>query len=206
MKSETSLAKSISYLFHPLLMPTNGMLILLFLHAKLNFFLLLQTKLILLAMTFVFTAVLPAMNIFLLVKTKYLHSIYAETRQERGLAYIVTLIFYLSEFYLLQRIEMFHALQLFILGASISIVLAFIINLFSKVSAHAAGIGGIAGMAIALLPIIDMNFLIIPLLFLISGLVGFSRLHLNAHSPNEVYSGFLLGFASEYILLITNLY
>jgi membrane-associated phospholipid phosphatase len=39
-------------------------------------------------------------------------------------------------------------------------------------------------------------------LFIGAGLVGFSRLQLNAHSSSQVYCGFLLGFFSLCLFIV----
>jgi membrane-associated phospholipid phosphatase len=56
------------------------------------------------------------------------------------------------------------------------------------------GMGGIVGTIIGL--ILRYQIDAVPLvisLILISGLVGYSRLRLNAHTPLQVYAGFVLG-------------
>ena len=198
---ETRLAKTCSYLFHPLLMPLYSLQMLLIIHSQLNLFLPLKTKIILLAITFIFTALLPALNIFLLVKTKFISNVFLEQRKERTLAYIAAILFYLSEYYLLKEVELFSIPRLLILGATISLVLAFCINFFWQISTHAIGVGGLIGATLALLSKINATA-IIPLLILIAGLVSFSRLKLNAHTPAQVYCGFLLGLLSEWLVFL----
>ena len=41
----------------------------------------------------------------------------------------------------------------------------------------------------------------VSLLLLGAGLVGWSRLHLNAHTPGQVYAGYVLGVATVWITL-----
>jgi membrane-associated phospholipid phosphatase len=48
---------------------------------------------------------------------------------------------------------------------------------------------------------IDLRFISMCSI-LIAGFVGFARLKLNAHSPSQVYTGFLLGFLVEFLLMI----
>ena len=42
---------------------------------------------------------------------------------------------------------------------------------------------------------------ILALVMLMAGIVGYARLKLNAHTPAQVYSGFLLGVVVEIITL-----
>lgn len=94
-------------------------------------------------------------------------------------------------------------IKIFLLGSCVSVVLTLIINLFWKVSAHAIGIAGVVGAVIGLSLRIHYNLspLIIMLISLF-GLVGFARLKLLAHTPSQVYVGFLVGFASEITLYL----
>nr|MBA3901746.1 hypothetical protein [Bacteroidota bacterium] len=78
-----------------------------------------------------------------------------------------------------------------------------IITLAWKVSAHMVGMGGLAGAVIGLSVKFSINLqvLIISLLIL-SGLVGYARLQLSAHTHTQVYFGFLIGLASMLLLIV----
>jgi hypothetical protein len=200
---ETRIAKIISYLFHPLLMPTYGFLLLFTTNNYIATFTPIKLKLIVLGITFVFTFILPAINAIILVRTKRINSLQMETASERNIPYLSTSFYFFALFYLFYNSEFPPVFIIMILGAGISILLTFLINLKWKISAHSVGIGGIVGaaMGISLRLMIDMQFIII-LVILIAGLVGFARLKLDSHSPSQVYSGFLLGFLSEFLLML----
>jgi membrane-associated phospholipid phosphatase len=59
------------------------------------------------------------------------------------------------------------------------------------------GIGGLSGTFVGLQFYTGLNQMhyILPG-FILAGLLGVARLLLNAHSPAQVYAGFLLGFFS----------
>ncbi len=65
-----------------------------------------------------------------------------------------------------------------------------------------AAIGGLTGMLVALAPRGD-NYMFYLILFLVfaSGLVGFARLKLSAHSSGQVAAGYAAGFLSQYLIL-----
>ena len=65
------------------------------------------------------------------------------------------------------------------------------------------GVGGLVGMMLGMSErlTMDLNTLLI-LLFVIAGLVGFSRLKLNAHNPFQVYLGFVVGAGSLFLTII----
>lgn len=77
-----------------------------------------------------------------------------------------------------------------------------IVNMFYKLSIHMAGVGGLLGLLAATAPVAQAEmiyFLIAGVV--ISGLVGFSRLYLKAHSAGQVIVGFIVGFGIQFLLL-----
>ena len=200
---ETRIAKIISYLFHPLLMPSYGLLLFFYLDRHVSYFLPFEIKKTLFLMTLSFTFVLPVMNAIVLLRMKIIRSLSMETKEERRLPLLITAIFYFAEYYLLTEAEVPATLKLLMLSAIISVMLTVIINLFWKISAHMIGIGGITGMAFILSILFQTPaFLIISSLFVIAGIIGYARLQLQAHSIAEIYSGFFVGFLCPMIFLL----
>lgn len=70
----------------------------------------------------------------------------------------------------------------------------FVINLKWKVSIHMLGMGGIVGTIIGLILRYQVDAIqLVMALVILSGVVGYSRLRLDAHTPLQVYVGFVLG-------------
>jgi membrane-associated phospholipid phosphatase len=102
----------------------------------------------------------------------------------------------------------------FVLGTIIGVFLAFFINIFSKISAHAVGMGGMIGMLFLLIALGPFDPVVIHLggrgviqtsmatvlllCILIAGLVGTSRLLLKAHVSVDLYGGYLVGLGSQF--------
>ena len=105
-------------------------------------------------------------------------------------------------FYLFYNRQLPSVFKILILGAAISILLTFIINRKWKISAHTIGIGGIAGATLGMMYRLqlDMNIFFM-IIILLAGIVSYARLKLNAHTPSQVYTGFLLGFVVELVLM-----
>lgn len=219
-----TLASFLSVAFHPLLMLTYALLVLLAVnpfafgvrslgdpHAKAFLLQVLAT-----------TVVLPGLGVLLLKPLGMIKTMAMEDRMERIGPYIMTGVFYLWLFKnflsLGQTPPLYSA---FTLGATISLFLAFFINIFSKISAHAVGMGGLAAMiwlaasqwgGYALtLPLpgggaIQFSLLaLLALVVVVAGLVGAARLSLNAHEPIDVWRGYAVGIAgvllaSEFML------
>jgi len=193
---EEKVAHFYSALFHPLLMPTYGCAIILFTQNPALLFFSNYLKFFVLGITFVFTFLLPTLNALILLKMGRIKSLRMEHPSERSIPFFTTAIYYYSLFYLFNSIDNFPSIfKLLILGAGNSILLAFFINKTWKISAHAIGLGGIIAALIAVSNVFQINLVpIISIAIILAGIVSFSRLRLNAHTPAQVYSGFFLGF------------
>ena|ERR1051326_4625710 len=200
----TLFSRIISYLFHPLLMPTYGLLLYFWVDSSASYFMKPELRWILLGMTFSFTFFLPLLNTLILLRARYIQSIHMRTRQERRVPLLVTAIFYMAEYWLLHDRDVPQTLKLFILCATIAIVCTVVINLFWKISAHMVGIGGVCGAMFVMCYILQFRGgpLLMAGLFLLAGFIGSARLQLGEHSPLEVFAGFLLGAACPFIFMV----
>jgi membrane-associated phospholipid phosphatase len=64
------------------------------------------------------------------------------------------------------------------------------------------GIGGLTGMLFGLSQILNAGLeVIITGLILVSGLLGTARMQLGAHTPAQIYTGFVIGFLTEWLIL-----
>ena len=196
-------AKTISDLFHPLLMPTYGFTFIFFTENYISTFIPASLKFIILGVTFLFTFLLPTVNALILLKMKRIQSLEMETNQERIIPYSSTALYFFALFYLFYDAEFPDIFKIVILGAAISILLTFLINFRWKISAHTIGIGGIAGATLGMIYRIQMDMSVALIaIILLAGLVAYARLKLNAHTPSQVYTGFVLGFIIELGLML----
>ncbi len=141
------------------------------------------------------TFLLPLCLIPLLLLFRMVSSVHMNTLKERVLPLFFTLIVYLFTFRLMSGF-LPGALYLFMTGVIISVGLVFAVSFFWKISAHMVGVGGLAGLLISLSFFFSVNLAAYIMLVLIAaGLLGFSRIELKAHSPSQVYTGFLSGTA-----------
>ena len=186
--------KTISLVFQPLLMPTYAMILLM----NMNIFLLLplRWRLIAIVGTFIFTGILPALPIWLLMKRGEVNDLFISKREERTMPYLFSLMAYFFWALFMWRTLQF---PLFIvamgMGSALSILIIVLINLKWKISAHAAGIGGLSGaiFGVCFRTAINPVWLLVLVLF-ISGVVSLSRLELKAHNPGQVLAGYVVGF------------
>jgi len=198
-----SFATIISYLFHPLLMATYGCLIVFFGLTNTIYFLFtpLKLKLILILVVFAFTFLLPVLNLLILHKFNYVSSLKIDKQSERTFPLVMTALCYFGLFYMLFDFNIWPAIKLFILGGGICISVNAIINIWYKISAHMIGIGGLIGGLISLCYYMQIQILvIIAICMVLAGCIAFSRLFLKAHSPAQIYVGFILGCVLQFSL------
>jgi hypothetical protein len=198
-----SFSKIISYLFHPVFVPSYGFALILFTNNYFSYFFNSAIKWLLLAITFSFTAVLPVFNLMILKRFRLINSFLLKNSKERTFPYFITSFFYVGLIYLIKDFKLPGIYVSFLIASAICICIAALINLKWKISAHLIGTGGLAGAILAVSWILHQNWL--PwfcLALFISGLTAFARITLDEHTPQQTYAGFTLGFVGMFFLLI----
>jgi hypothetical protein len=139
-------------------------------------------------------------------------------KQERIGPYIITGIFYLWIFVNFKNNSQIpSAFTTFVLGSTIALFIAFFLNIFTKISAHAVGMGGLIGMVTILMILYDYHSFsfeiayvgniemglstLLMMVIMLAGMVGSARLLLKAHVPSQVYAGYVVGFSSQFFAL-----
>lgn len=211
------LAKTVSIVFHPLLGLTWMLALMLLINPYLFGMRALTDPgaLRLLLVVGMTTFFIPAFACWLMVKLDMIKSMEMETRTERVGPFLVTAVLYIWMYLNFSRGGPFpEPYAAFALGAIIALFVAFLINLFQKISLHATGMGGILGMMTISMMALSYPTFALPeawggaeiviylpwlLLILIAGLVGTARLYLGVHTLPEVIMGYFVGFFTQFI-------
>jgi len=194
-------AKFLSYLLHPLFIPTYFFLFLVyrfpFLFTDITVY---QLKLKVFSV-FWMTAFFPAFGVFLLYKLKFIQSIYLRTSKERIAPYMITMFFYWWMYYLSKNMSnQPDALQYFYFGIFISTSIGLVINNFIKISLHGIAMGSLLAAMILLSFYYHAPMgMAISITAILTGFVSTWRLLLNEHTNQEIYAGLLLGIACQLI-------
>jgi hypothetical protein len=198
-----SLARIFSYLLHPFLMPSYALLLIFGSDTYIGFGVTLKAQQLIFLVVFVNTFLIPTILSFFLVRKKLVSDIEMPSNLERRLPLLITTLFYIFTYYLLLKVRLSPIVYVVMMAATLSIVIAMMVNLKWKISLHMLGIGGLIGalIGISLRQYVDFRGLII-LLILLAGILGSSRLKLDAHTPAQVYVGFMVGVSCELILLL----
>ena len=187
-----SLEKIVSILFHPVFVPT----ITVFLVVKIysNIIILENQAGIILIGTCVFSLILPLLSVFILLLTKKIDSLEMPKKEERFLPILFGSIWMILGFYFMKEIFSYAPIMKSIyLGAIYVMLTSLLITKKWKISLHMLAIGGATGVFIMLEFLFGQNLMLLLITILISGILGFSRLSLKAHSLNQIYAGFILG-------------
>ncbi|WP_170179779.1 hypothetical protein [Flavivirga rizhaonensis] len=192
--------RSISYIFHPLLMPVLGVIFYFFKSPRFIPEEIVKAKLVSL---FILTIILPILLYFLLKTLGKVKSIYLESTKERIIPLILNCLVIII---VLQRIitpSQIIELYFFFVGILISTMACLMLAFFKfKASIHMIAISGLF-MFLVILSIhfsINING-ILALMSIIMGAVATSRLHLNAHDYKELIMGVFIGMVPQLILV-----
>ena len=188
------LAKIISIIFHPLLMPVYGMAII-FSAPTLFGYLPFNMKKLLILIMLVNNVLLPLSLLPFFIRMNIISSWTITEMKERNFPLIITTILYCITSFLIFRFNIPVFLKTYIFAACFISLIVTVINFWWKISLHSVG----AGALISLVFILSLKMLTPLEWYLIStvvigGLVLSSRLKLNLHSPQQVWIGLFTGF------------
>ena len=192
-------AKLISYIFHPLFIPTYVFIFLVYQvpyeFAGITDY---QLKLRIFSI-FWLTAFFPAFAVFLLWRLKFSESIFLRTQKERIVPYIITMFFYWWMYYLSRNFtDQPEVLKFFYMGIFVATVFGLVLNNYYKISLHGIGVGG----AMAAFILFAMYYrlplgLSISIATLLAGMVCTSRFLVSNHTNKEIYAGLFVGIGCQ---------
>ena len=195
------ISKAISFIYHPLIIPTLGMIVLFNSGSYLSY-LPYDMKKGMLLIVFLCTYLIPLIFVPYLLYHKWLLNVQMENRRERYVPLLVSFILNAFCYYLIRRIpgipQMYYV---FILSCLVGVLVTMLITLRYKISIHMVGAGGLVALIgfLAFHMKVDLQFYL-AISLVLAGLTGTARLILKAHTPDQIYSGFLTGLA---VVLLT---
>lgn len=193
------LAHLLSYIFHPLFIPTYFFLYLMqvlpFEFVGITDW---QLKMRLFSVAWL-TAFFPAFAVFLLWRLKLSESIFLRTQKERIIPYVITMFFYWWMYYLSRNFtDQPIALKFFYLGIFVASAIGMTVNNFMKVSLHAMGIAGITTSIVLVSVFYPItNAIWVPLAIVLTALVISARLVVSDHSKKELVVGLFIGVFTQ---------
>ncbi len=196
------IAKALSYLLHPILMPSYAVLLIFRLSSYYSTIVSADIRQRIFIIVAINTFAIPVAIVYFMYLRGTVKSFDMNDRAERIAPFMVTSLFYFCAYFLLRLLPLPKVFNLLLLGATTAIVVATFITIKWKISIHMIGIGGMVGGLLSISQYLSVDFTYAILAVMIAaGALSTVRLLLNTHTPIQIYSGFLLGFICEYLIL-----
>lgn len=201
-KVVTVASQALSTIFSPLLIPTYA-IIMLFQVTVLQY-VPSQVQWLTALVAFALTGIVPLIVIFMLYAFNIVTSTSLERRKERIIPYSAAFLGYCGLALYLYGASAPDWMWLFVAGGAVALLIVDVVNLWWKISAHAAAMGGAVGLCFFLmkygLAMTDITYLTM-IVILIAGLVCTTRLVLNRHTLWQIAAGFAVGVASVLVMM-----
>jgi len=190
-----------SFVFHPLFIPLYVCWFLTFVHPSYFSGYGQSGKIRIILMVSLNAIFFPLVTVLLLKALRFISSIVSPTQKDRILLYVSSMIFFFwTQYALREQQEISRILVSFMFGVFISSAAALMANIYFKISMHAIGMGGLAGLFIV---IMRQNTMLmtwpLSIAILIAGLVCTSRFIVSDHTSKDIYGGLLVGLVCQFI-------
>jgi membrane-associated phospholipid phosphatase len=198
------IAKLISVLFHPLLFPSYGAMLIVATNPNMFGRFGERLHIVWLIIVFALTFIFPVVWMLMMKKLEMIESLEVSTAKERIVPFIATATFYLWCTWMFKpsvtmKIPPNQLIFYMMLGASLGVFISFIINIYSKVSLHGVGAGALVGLVLVMTRYSTFDLRVVFVCtILLAGIIGTARLLLDAHTPRQVFMGYMVGFTGQF--------
>ncbi len=199
-----AIALLLSYIFHPIFIPFYATFFLVWCNPYMFGQIPSYDSVFVLRTVLLYSIFFPLFTVFLMKRLDFISDYEVQDKRERVLVYMITSSYFLWTFFVMWREGFREEITDVMLGATIALTLGFVITTISeKVSAHTIGMGGLFAVVLFATNIArkDITSVIFATIIL-AGLIGTCRLLLNAHTPREVYNGYMIGFLCMALALL----
>ncbi len=202
-KNTRWIAKIISFVFFPLLMPIYAT----FLLFNMKLFTYYPTPYVTEAKRtiFLFGIVLPCVSFIILKVFKAISDLRLPRKEERVIPYLSIAFCYLCCAYLLLRAAMPLWVVNLVISVAFVISVESIISKYWRISGHASSMGMLVGsIAVSGYCTYTNVCPMICYFLLLTGIVGCARMYLNRHTSEQLMAGFVFGAASMVLMEFLN--
>lgn len=195
------LSQALSIMLYPLFMPTYGMclyMVAMRMRTPMLPSVYIATSII---GTFVLTALIPIVLMWILLKRGTISSLHIHNASERTTPYVYALICFGFWCYFVGAVLKLPLIWLLVaIGATLALFAVTIINHWWKISAHLTGIGGLlGGICSFALHYATLPTGLVVIVLLVALILMYARLYLDAHTPLQVVAGFILGILCTFL-------
>ena len=198
-----TIAKIISYIFHPVFVPVYVIAFILYLHPYLFAGFTKWNRSIVLLQAFVMFSFFPLVTVLLLKALKFINTIYLETQKDRIIPLVACGIWYFWIWYVWRNLPEYpREAVIFPMAIWIAASLTLLANIYFKISLHAISMGVMLCFFFYLSSSWAGMGLYLSLAILIAGIVSTARMLISDHTQKEIYFGLFLGVISQLIAII----
>ena len=188
------LSRLLSYLLHPLIIPTLAIAALMLRPDLYSIVLPVWLKLWFISIVFVFTLLIPSAGVLILLKLNRIYSIELNQRTERTIPLLIASASYMALLFFMKQPNIPPVFLYVVYTATFALLAGLLINMVYKISLHTLGWSALATTLIIISLRMGVSLLfLISLSVILSGLVGYARLKENAHNQAQVYLGYVVG-------------
>ncbi len=144
------------------------------------------------------TLLIPLITIIGFRLSGAVKSLHMATLKERYIPFTVICIYFgLTTYFMYDQTEFDPVLWQSLFVITLTIIGLTLVTFFWKMSAHMTGVGGLLAIILVMDSIFPTFHSLYPMIIsiMLIGIVGTSRLYLDAHRPIEIYVGLAYGFA-----------
>jgi hypothetical protein len=188
-------AEILSVIFHPIMIPLYGLLII-YSSTTLLSFIPVQLKKLIFVVVVSNNLIIPLALASILYARGVITTFNARVRNERVILLTFSLLMYALTAYLLLRLQVPSLFRAYFISIAVVTLITLMITTAYRISLHAAGIGGL--LVLIIFMILHYNISMVWQLISViiaGGAVMSSRICLEDHSPAEVWTGLLAGVA-----------
>jgi branched-subunit amino acid transport protein len=192
-------AKIVSFLLHPLFVGVLMMYYITYLHPTL-FIAVSEKGKFYKFLTFVVNNMMfPVLVVLLLKGLGFAKSIQLGTQKERIIPYVASIIFFFNSYNTFRnQPDSPEILTDMCQGIFLAVCLSLVLNNFSKISMHAIGMGGMLGLAMAIIFTGQANTgWPLTAAILLTGLVCTARLIVSDHTKEDLILGLIIGVGTQ---------
>lgn len=139
----------------------------------------------------------PLITLSLMKALGFIESYQLPDRQQRILVLIAVCVYYIWAFTVFLRTEYHEVLSDLMLGASIGVSLALVVDsVYERISWHTLGMGGLVAISIYTARELSITNILphVGIIVICAGLAGTARLWLGVHTPQNIWKGYVYGF------------
>jgi hypothetical protein len=190
-----ALATFISYLFHPVFIPTIVVIAMYFLVPVSFKGITPDTAKLRLITVVMLTAFFPLFSVLLMKALGFIKSVYMYDPKDRIIPLIAIMIFYFWSQQVFSNLkDTPFIIKVWMLGLFWGVIVLFMISIFFKISMHTTAAGGMVGIMLVLLLTSTVNLMTAFFVSIVlAGVIGTARLLLGQHRQPEIWLGYIVG-------------